>query len=414
MSSKDVRVPQRNLPELEECLQQILEQVKGQKREILRVPLNQSCGKVLAENVYSPISVPPYSKSAMDGYAVVASELEGASGEHPVTLQVVGELFAGDFEEVAHIPLSAVRVMTGAYVPSAFDAVIRQEDTDYGEEQVEVYTSVAKYRNYCPEGEDIQKGALVLAENTKLTPVHIGLLASVGLGEVSVRKPVSAAIISTGSELCPAGNPLPEGKIYNNIGPMLAAAIEREGLNVYSLSICPDEEQALRDTISAALEGADIVITTGGVSVGKKDLVPGVLKALDARILFTGANIQPGTPTTVGVRGGKILLCLSGNPYAAIVNFEYYFWSLAAALMECEDFLAETRTATLQSAYPKVNGLRRMVRARVEGDKVYLPSAVHASSVLHNLTECNCFLDLEAGRSVSVGDEVRIRMIKGK
>ncbi len=382
-------------------------------QQIQEVSIEEACGCVLAESVYSDMSVPPFPKSAMDGYAVRAQDLEGASQANPVVLQVQGELLAGDYEEISYMEGTAVRVMTGAYVPEGYDAVVKQEDTDYGADKVSVYTETKPYMNYCKVGEDICEGDVVVKQGTRLTPVHIGLIAGVGQNVVKVYRPVRVAIICTGTELCEAGEPLPKGKIYNNISHILAAGIRREGLQVVFRQTCVDEEAILTEKLREALEIADVVITTGAVSVGKKDIVPDVLAGIGADILFRRANIQPGTPTTASVKDGKLILSLSGNPYAAIVNFEIYFWAVVAQMMGHESFEVRKETAVLQSEYGKVNRMRRFIRARAEEGRVYLPTEVHASSVIHNLTECNCFIDLEPGRRVSVGDEVRIRYIKG-
>lgn len=398
-------------PELEECLALLSDRVKPQ--EVIVLPIEQACGMVLAETVSADISVPPYPKSAMDGYAVCAADLEGASGEHPVRLSVRGQLFAGDYEEIPYEKNTAVRIMTGAFVPDGYDAVVRQEDTDYGEEEVTVYTSVKPYGNYCRVGEDIRQGDAVAEQGTRLKPVHIGLLAETGRDKVAVYRPVRVAILCTGTELSGVGKPLEKGKIYNNISYLLASEIRQEGLEVVFQEICADEEMLLARKLQEALDAADLVITTGAVSVGKKDIVPAVLQNVGAEILFRRANIQPGTPTTGSVKDGKLILSLSGNPYAALVNFEIYFWPLAAKMMRHESFDTVCGTAVLQSDYPKVNRTRRFLRARAENGKVFLPTGVHASSVIHNLTECNCFIDLEPGRQVRVGDTVRVRYIKG-
>ncbi len=425
------------LPEIEECLERILqgmnlcalENVQKTEMEvgsgdtetesgtgtqpIQEVSIEDAVGCVLAETVYSEMSVPPFPKSAMDGYAVRTVDLQGASKDSPVILQVQGELLAGDYEELLYKKATAVRVMTGAYVPEGYDAVVKQEDTNYGEDCVSVYTEVKPYMNYCKVGEDIREGDVVVRRGTRLTPVHIGLIAGVGKDTVRVYRPVRVAIICTGTELCEAGESLPKGKIYNNISHILAAGIRREGLQVVCRQLCADEENVLTEKLQEALAISDVVITTGAVSVGKKDIVPEVLAGIGADILFRRANIQPGTPTTASVKDGKLILSLSGNPYAAIVNFEIYFWAVVARMMGHESFGVRKETAILQSEYGKVNRMRRFIRARAEGGKVYLPTEVHASSVIHNLTECNCFIDLEPGRNVAVGDEVRIRYIKG-
>ncbi len=400
-----------NLPEIEECLTLLLQNVKAQ--EIIQCPIDEAWGMVLAETVCAGMPVPPYPKSAMDGYAVRAEEVADASGDHPVTLKVAAELFAGDHKEIRYEPGTAVRVMTGAFVPEGYDAVVKQEDTDYGEESVQVYAPSRPGQNYCGVGEEISCGDVIAGSGTRLSPVHIGLFAETGKSCVPVYRPVRVAILCTGSELCETGEPLGKGKIYNSISHMLAAAVRREGLQVVFRELCPDEDSLLADRLSEALRAADIVITTGGVSVGKRDIVPKVLCDIGAKILFRRANIQPGTPTTGSTKDGRVILSLSGNPYAALVNFEIYFWPLAAKMMGHEGFAPVKERAVLWDDYPKTNRMRRFIRAKVSDKKVYLPTRVHSSSVISNLTECNCLIDLEPGRSVKAGEEVSILHIRG-
>lgn len=406
-----VRDGQTEQLEIEECRNLLLERAAEQDWQ--EVFIDDARGMVLWETVCSDMDVPPYPKSAMDGYAVCSASVAGASAESPVTLRVKGQLCAGDYEEIPCEENAAVRVMTGAFVPRGYDAVVRQEDTDCGEVEVKIRTCAKPFQNYCKVGEDVRRGETVVERGTRLGPVHIGLLAGVGKSRVKVRRPVRAAILCTGTELTGVGEPLAQGKIYNNISHILAAAIRNEGLSVERVAICADEEGALAEELRRALCAADIVITTGGVSVGKKDIVPKTLQDIGAEILFRRARIQPGTPTTAGVKDGKIILSLSGNPYAAIVNFEIYFWPLAAKMMGHESFDVVRETAILQSPYDKANHMRRFVRAMARGGEVFLPARTHASSVISNLTECNCFIDLEPGRRLLVGDEVRIQYIKG-
>ncbi len=406
---------EENRLEIEDCLRRLLEEIHPMADNRTREVSIADCpGMVLAREVRAQMMVPPFPKSAMDGYAVRAADIQGASGEQPVRLNVTGELLAGDYAEIPARPGTAVRVMTGSFVPEGFDAVVPQEKTDYGQETVEIYVSLPAFSNYCKVGEDIREGERIISRDTRLTPAHVGILASLGIERVSVYEPAAIAILSTGSELTEVGMALSAGKIYNSIAWQLSAAIQREGLRVSGRYTCPDEEGQLSACLEEALKTADFVITTGGVSVGKKDIVPKVLQDMGARELFRGANIQPGTPTLACVRDGKVILSLSGNPYAAIANFELYFWPAMAKMMRSASFDTKRGTAVLCSEYPKGNRLRRLLRAYAADGRVTLPSPVHASSVIHNLTECNCFIDLEAGRSVKAGEEVRIRYFKGE
>jgi molybdopterin molybdotransferase len=397
--------------QIEECRELLASAITPQHKT-KKIHLDKAVGRVTAEDIYADMYVPHFPKSAMDGYAVKSADVEKADRDNPVRLKVAGELLAGDYKNTEYASDTAVRVMTGAYVPEGYDAVIRQEDTDYGMDTVEIYSSVKEYANYCKVGEDIKKGECIVSAHTRITPGHIGLLSSLGIEEITVYKKAKIAIISTGSELEEVGTDLKPGKIYNSIAHMLAASIKSENLDVVSMEICPDDEKTLEKKLKDAVKCADFVITTGGVSVGKRDIVPQVLEYMGADRLFKGAAIQPGTPTMASVLEGKPVLSLSGNPYAAMANFEIYFWHAMAVFMQSSSFDTKTAKAVLKSEYSKVNRMRRLIRAYAEDGEVRIPSDVHASSVIHNLTECNCFILLEAGRSINIGDEADIIYFK--
>ncbi len=399
--------------EIEECRSRITSCISPQA-ETEDVDVSDCAGRVLANEVTAGMMVPPFPKSAMDGYAVRADDIKCADRKEPAVLRVVGELLAGDYKEISFEPFTAVRVMTGAFIPDGYDAVIRQEDTDLGMQSVSVYSSVQPYTNYCRVGEDIKEGETVIPKNTRLRPCHAGLLASLGLERVRVYRPAKIAIISTGTELTEPGADLAPGRIYNSIAYMLAASIKAEGLMVVSMETCADDEQLLEERLNRALCAADFVITTGGVSVGKRDIVPGVLGHMGAEELFRRANIQPGTPTLASVLNGKVFLSLSGNPYAAMANFELYFWPSMAVFMQNLSFDIKVADAVLKSEYNKINKMRRLIRAYASDGEVVIPSPVHASSVIRNLTECNCFIDLEGGRGVKQGDTVRVIYFKNQ
>ena len=397
--------------EIEECIDLFLEKVTPVS-ETERVHLTGACGRVAAKDICAAEPVPAFPKSAMDGYAVCAAEVVCASREKPVILDVLGENCAGDCNELPYVTNSAVRVMTGAYIPEGFDAVIRQEDTDYGMERVAVYAPVKPYMNYCKIGEDMKSGEIAVQKDSLITPLHVGLLAGIGTEYVDVYRQLRVALISTGSELMPIGTALEKGKIYNSILYILKAAVEREGFVVSYERVCADEELSLGRMLAEAADCADIVITTGGVSVGKKDLLPAALERAGAKRLFARANIQPGTPTIGSVLNGTPILSLSGNPYAAVVNFEIYFWELAAAMTRNHGLEPVVRTAVLKSDYPKINKLRRFVRAYEEHGEVFLPTQTHASSVISNMTQCNCYLDIAAETALSAGDAVTVRKMR--
>ena len=374
--------------------------------------LEDAYGHILAEDITATENVPSFARSAMDGYAVKSEDVSGASKDSPVSLKVVGEVLAGEYPVISCESNTAVRIMTGAMIPDGYDAVVKQEDTDLGERKVCVYSQVGCYMNYCHPGEEIQKGAVVLAAGSRIGMIETGLIASLGIESVRARRPLRVSVISTGSELTALGRSLPKGCIYGNIRYMLAAAVRSMGFEVSYSADCVDDRDMICDHIIKSRAVSDVVITTGGVSVGKRDLVSAALSDIGAKTLFTRVNIQPGTPTTASVSDGKIILSLSGNPYAAIANFDLYFPPLSAKLMGCPELDTKTGEATLSDPYEKVNAMRRLVRAYEEGGRVYLPADKHMSSVFGNLERCNCYLDIPAKTKVSVGERVRIRRMR--
>ena len=280
--------------------------------DTMTVPLCDASGYILAEDIAAGVPVPAFARSAMDGYAVKATEVTGASKAAPVKLKVSGEILAGDHRDIAYAHKSAVRVMTGGMIPDGYDAVIRQEDTDYGEAEVSVYAPVKPYMNYCPVGEEIKGGETVLNTGRLIGRVEMGLLASLGRAEVTVRRPAGVALISTGSELISPGEELPLGKIYGSIRYMLTSSISQEKLEITYSADCPDDKELIRGHIRKAAEASDVIITTGGVSVGKRDLIPGVLDEIGAVKLFQLREY--------GVRGVQFETLLRGDAVAVILR----------------------------------------------------------------------------------------------
>lgn len=395
---------------VEESLE-ALKQHLSPVRETEIAAIDGCVGRITAEDIFSQVDLPSFEKSAMDGYAVVAGEAQSAA-EKGKSLKVVEELFAGDWPKSEYRPDTAVRVMTGAPVPKGYDAVVKQEDTDYGKEYVKLLGIAVAGQNICPKGEDIKKGELLCPAGSMVTPTCAGLLAGIGLKEVSVLRRPRICIIATGDELTEPGRPLMPGRIYDTVSYMLSASAKRQGIETVFRRICGDNQEKCRELIEEAAVKADFIVTVGAVSVGKKDFIPSLLKNMKSQIIFKKADIQPGTPTMAAIFNGKPVLCLSGNPYAALVNFEVYFWDCMAAMTNCREMGSVCEEAVLADVYPKINKHRRFLRAEARGGKVYLPETYHAASVIGNMKRCNCLLDLEAGRGVKPGDTVRIRYIK--
>lgn len=376
------------------------------------VMTREASGRVLVEDIYAPFSQPPFHRSPLDGYAFSAVSSEGASEESPVSLKVVGEVCAGHTFKGTVKKGEAIRIMTGAPIPEGCDCVLRQEDTDYGEQVVAIYKALEPYSNYCFAGEDIKEGHLILKKGEKLSAITLGVLASMGIDRVQVQKKVRVGLLCTGDELVPLGKPLLEGKIYNSNGVMLEARMKELGIDVTVVEHCVDTASEVGLIIEKLIEQVDLVITTGGVSVGKKDIMHDVFKEFDVKRLFWRIAIQPGTPVLGGYFKNKIILGLSGNPFAALVNFELLVREIVAEFEKTEYILPIKVRAHMASEFNKVSQKRRFIRAKYCNGKVSLEHNNHSSGSLYTMSLCNCLIDIPAGNEgLRIGEEVNVILL---
>ena len=396
--------------EINEAKEKLLNSLSKLDFGVEEVTLTNAIGRVSAEDVVSKVNVPSFPKSAMDGYAVCSKDIVGASEQNPVELKVISKLFAGETDKVDFEHFSSVRVMTGSIVPDGYDAVVMQEDTDYGEQNVLIKKEVRPYSNYCKVGEDIKIGETVIYKNAVINRTNIGTLASLGISNVKVYSKPKVGIISTGTELVLLNSELEDGQIYSSISYMLKSQLKSLGIDA-EICVCSDNQDEIKDRVLEYLDRYDCVITTGGVSVGEKDLMPDVLKEIDADTVFSRVNIKPGTPTMASVKDGKLILSLSGNPFAALANFDYYFWDVLAKVTGNKNYKSKITKATLANNYEKLEKTKRLLRAKLDNGKAYLEK-VNSSSVISNMSECNCYVLIEENKTYNVGDEVEVLMMK--
>ena len=341
-------------------------------------------GRILSEDICAPMNQPPWPRSPLDGYAFRAADSAGASKESPITLRVVETLYAGSWTEREVQSGEAVRLMTGAPIPVGCDCVIRQEDTDGGKDAVQIYQSLQPYDNYCSAGCDFKAGDLLLPAGTRLTGNALGVLASAGLYREEVMLPVyhkvRCAVICTGDELVPNDTrPLPPGKIYSSNAAVLASRLAELGVELTSLlPLFSDSADALADAIYEAAENADVIITTGGVSVGAKDILHETLPLLFADRIFWQVKLKPGSPVMFSLYRERPLLSLSGNPFAASATFELFARPLLAKLSGCADLNPVITEGVLAEDFTKPGKGRRFVRAVFRNGVVTIPQG-HSS-----------------------------------
>lgn len=360
--------------------------------------LIEAGGYCLAEDVFAELDNPPFSRSPVDGYAVRAQDLKGASGKHPARLRVIACIYAGDNGEAVKVGEGeAVRIMTGAPFPQGCDTAVRQEDTDYGEEIVEVYREQQPFDNYCYQGEDYKKGSLLVAKNTRITFAEQGILAGNGCEKVCVFREPVIRVFTTGDELIPAGRALSPGKIYDSNGMMVSARIRELGIVPKSVKHLSDSAEGVAAALKKACQDSDIIVTTGGVSVGKKDILHEALALLGAEKIFWRVWIQPGTPTIFSVYENTLILSLSGNPFGAMANVELLLRPMLEALTGDSRYVMEKREGIFKNEFPKESRRRRFVRAVYRDGSVYLPEGIFSSGAMGTLRGCNCLLDIPTG-----------------
>ncbi len=381
---------------LEQARNLLLERV-NKIEETETVSLWEAAGRVLAEDVFAGHDQPPFPRSPLDGYAVRSQDIREASREQPVRLTVIDEVDAGDVSKRYVDTGTAVRIMTGAPIPEGADCVIGQEDTDYGESVVEIYETVRAYGNYCFAGEDYKKGTKLLYKDTLLGAAETGVLASLGIENVTVYRKVRLAVLTTGDETVLPGEKLSGGKIYDSNLYMTVARLRLWGMEIARKGHVRDDAGAVADMIREFAKDADMIITTGGVSVGKKDIMHEALKALPGERVFWKIAVKPGMPTLCAVYQGKLLVCLSGNPYGAAANLELLVRPVLAKLSGRDDLRLKRRQAVSESSFPKKSMVTRYVRARYESGRVRIPDGSNASGILSSMCGCNCLIELPAG-----------------
>ncbi len=376
------------------------------------VELSRAGGRILAEGIAAIQPQPPFDRSPLDGYALIAADTAGASKEQPVTLRVVDRVMAGSVAKEEVTAGTAVRIMTGAPIPKGADCVIRQEDTDYGEEQVAICTPLQKYENYCFCGEDYPAGTLLMDKGEKLDAVDIGILAGAGIASVKVCRKVRVALITSGDELIAPGMAGRPGKIYNSNHYLLRGRLTELGFEPVMCAHVGDEAEETAARIRAAAREADIIITTGGVSVGQRDVMHEVVSLLGGEQLFWRIAAKPGSPVLVYTFDGKTVIALSGNPFGAFATFELLVRPALAKLSGDASLMMEKITATVAGDFPKATRGRRFVRARYRHGTVEIPQQGHASGMLSALKHCNCLVDIHGpNEGLHTGDTVEVWLL---
>ncbi len=377
------------------------------------VPLGQAQGLALASEVVAPHPVPPFANSAMDGYAVRVADV----AEPPVVLKITEDLPAGQVATGAVEPGRVIKIMTGAPIPEGTEAVVKVEDTEPAPGgKVRIMASVKEGTAVRPAGGDLEQGQTVMSPGVRLGPVHLGVLATIGVSAVRVGRRARVAVMSTGDELFPVDHPrLPPGGIRDSNRPLLVGLLEDLGVEIIDMGIIPDREQVLRNALLEAAQTADATVTSGGVSMGEYDLVKQVLSTLGDIRLWKVA-MQPAKPFAFGHIRGTPLFGLPGNPVSALVAFEQFVRPSLLKMMGSEAVYRPripARAGHVMRTNPAKTVFVRVTLGREGGHMVARSSGSQGSNVLSAAAQAIGMAVVPVGvQQIGKGEPVDVELLR--
>ncbi|UCD71637.1 MAG: molybdopterin molybdotransferase MoeA [Syntrophobacterales bacterium] len=379
-----------------------------------KVDIISSLGRVLGEDIVAPRDIPPIDNSAMDGYAIRSVDIKGASRESPVFLKVIEELPAGALPQRSITKGEAVRIMTGAPIPTGADTVVMVEDTERAGERVSVFQGVPPGENIRRAGEDVKKGDRVISKGSLIHPAEVGMLASVGRAFVYVHQRPVVAILCTGDELVDVDEEIADHKIVSSNSYTLSAQVMECGGLPLQLGIAKDDPHEIEQRLRQGLR-ADVILSSAGVSVGDYDLVKDVLAGIGFQMEFWRVAMRPGQPLAFGTIGGKPTFGLPGNPVSSMISFEEFVRPSLLKMMGYKNLFRPVVEAVLKEEIRKKSGRRYFMRARVslEGDRyVVTTTGPQGSGILSSMVEANGLLIVPEERTeIKAGERIRVQIV---
>lgn len=402
----------REMVPLEEARQILMKTVKP--LEVVEMDLLKAVGLVLAKDIIAPRPFPPFDRSPLDGFAFRSVDTTRASAENPVKLYITETIYAGHAAKGRVEPGIAAGIATGAPIPPGADCVARFEDTRQEGQYVIIYKPFRQDENIIQAGEEIAGGELALPAGQELNPPAVATLAALGYTKVPVYRRPRVSIFSTGDELLPLGRPLLPGKIYNSNLYAIAAQVAEAGGEAVLQENAGDDEELVGKQFIKGLDMADLVISTGGVSVGKRDVVKKAMESAGAELLFWKVACKPGKPVTCGLRESRLLIGLSGNPAAATVMFTLLVRPLLRLMSGRRELYLPRVQARLAEDLPKGGKMRSFIRAVVRWQDGYVawPVGKKGRGMLKSLAEGNALIDIpEKHGFVKTGDSIEVLLL---
>ncbi|WP_173916656.1 gephyrin-like molybdotransferase Glp [Halobacillus sp. Marseille-Q1614] len=409
----------RNPIPVTEAVSRIMEINADKQIETVSIP--NSHDRILAEDLVAVHAIPPFPKSPYDGYAFIASDTDQASRDHPVEFRVIEEIGAGQRASRPIESGEAVRIMTGAEIPKGATCVAMFEICQTYEQDGQAFMTIKRKmtegQNIMAKGSETEKGQLLVSKGTKINPGVEALLATFGYHEVKVYRQPKVGVFATGTELLEVHEQLEPGKIRNSNAYMILSQIERSGAIPVYLGKLADDFDTCYDSVVSALKEVDILITTGGVSVGDYDLMPAVYEKLGAEVLFNKIAMRPGSVTTVAQLNGQLLFGLSGNPSACYVGFELFAFPFTQKILGNGKPYHKVIEAVLGHDIMKPNPFHRFMRGYIEYEDNQVtvhPAGIDKSGVVTSLARTNLFIILRGGtRGYKKGDRVQAVLLEG-
>jgi len=408
----------RKLMTFDEAKKAISLHLKPEPLGIEEISLLEAYNRILTEDMASALDIPPFNRSTVDGYAVKAEDTFSAEENQPIKLKVCGVVNVGEPPKISVAKGEAAEIVTGAPVPEGADAVVMIEDTNRENDELSVYSAVTKNENVMKKGTDIKKGETVLKAGQVLGSREIGVLAALGIAKVKVHMVPSVAVLSTGAEVTEPGKKLPLGKIYDiNAYSLSAAVLESGGKPVY-LGVVPDDKTELRKALEHALAYADMVITSGGVSVGPRDITPQIVDSLGKPgLIVCGIAVKPGKPTTIALIGKKPVFSLPGHPTSALLMFHLLARPVIQLLSGRPAKEATTVKAVASARMFSAKGRRTFVMVKLKRDKsnrlIAEPVETGASGAITTLAKADGFVEIaENQQFVDTDEEITVALLR--
>jgi len=400
---------------VEDALDKLFSNLKKVRTEEIETP--KALNRILAKNIESRINVPGFDKSAMDGYVLVAEDTFGASPSNPKNVIKVGKIEIGEASDLSLKRGEAIRISTGAMIPEGADAVVKIEDTEIDENnEITIFNPVAPGKNVAKKGEDIHKGEKILDKGTELKSEHIALLCSQGIDSINVFLKPKVSVFATGDELVEIGNPLKRGQIYNSNTPMIANLVRTYGGEIILEATLKDDKTLITQYLNNAVETSDVVIFTGGTSVGTQDYLPEIVNE-NATVLTHGVAMRPGSPILMALKDKTVIFCLPGTPVAAYVGFIKFAGPAIRKIMDAKKTDPRKELVAEMDKDVPVSRMGYLHYLRVEldrkGDK-FIASSVRlkGSGIITSLTKSDGIVEISKEQEgLKAGEKVIVKYL---